>query len=152
MSDSPRDSAASDAPNTDTAVPRFRPSERFWPYVELPEQPTSEELASLDPDLHDALFGPRARPFSFTLVFPRFEGPDYDSAIELAKTAAEYREVGQGDSFRVRARFWPSEARTLKAVFEIVSSREGCEVLIDDRPMPHARELWLPLLWFLLSD
>jgi hypothetical protein len=24
------------------------------------------------------------------------------------------------------------------------------EVLIDDRPLPYARELWLPLAWFLL--
>lgn len=150
MSDSSRHSAHADTSEAPRATPRFRPSERFWPYVELPEQPTPEELAALDPDLHDALFGPRARPFSLTLVFPRFEGPDYDSAIEMAKAAAEYREVGQGDSFRVRARFLPSEARQLKAVFEIVSRRDGCEVLIDDRPMPHARELWLPLLWFLL--
>lgn len=150
MSDSPKKSGPSTGLSPQQDPPRFRPSERFWPYVELPEQPTVEELAALDPDLHDALFGPRARPFSFTLVFPRFEGPDYANAIELAKTAAEYREVGQGDGFRVRARFLPSDARTLKAVFEIVSQHDGCEVLIDDRPMPHARELWLPLLWFLL--
>ena len=24
----------------------------------------------------------------------------------------------------------------------------GTEVLIDDRPIPYTRELWLPLLWF----
>jgi hypothetical protein len=24
-------------------------------------------------------------------------------------------------------------------------------VLIDDRPLPYARELWLPLVWFLIS-
>ena len=35
--------------------PKYRPLERFWPYAELPEQPTNEELATLDPDLHDAL-------------------------------------------------------------------------------------------------
>jgi hypothetical protein len=23
-------------------------------------------------------------------------------------------------------------------------------VLIDDRPVPYARELWLPLIWFLI--
>jgi hypothetical protein len=23
-------------------------------------------------------------------------------------------------------------------------------VLIDDRPVPYARELWLPLVWFLI--
>src|SRR5205823_7971926 len=43
--------------------PKYRPLERFWPYAELPEQPTEEELASLDPDLHEALFGERPRPF-----------------------------------------------------------------------------------------
>jgi hypothetical protein len=23
-------------------------------------------------------------------------------------------------------------------------------VLVDDRPIPYARELWLPLIWFLI--
>ncbi len=26
----------------------------------------------------------------------------------------------------------------------------GCDVLVDDQPMPYARELWLPLVWFLI--
>ena len=30
-----------------------RPVERFWPYVEKPEEPTVEELAALDPELHE---------------------------------------------------------------------------------------------------
>ena len=50
--------------------PKYRPLERFWPYAELPEQPTDDELAAIDPDLQDALFGSRARQFSITLVFP----------------------------------------------------------------------------------
>jgi hypothetical protein len=29
---------------------------------------------------------------------------------------------------------------------------DGVEVLIDDRPVPYARELWLPLFWFLIRD
>ena len=53
---------------------RTQPLERFWPYAEHPEQPTAEELAALDPDLHAALFGPRNLPFSITLVFARFDG------------------------------------------------------------------------------
>jgi hypothetical protein len=40
--------------------PKYRPLERFWPYAELPEQPTDEELASLDPDLREAGRGPRS--------------------------------------------------------------------------------------------
>ena len=57
-----------------------RPAEKFWPYVEKPEEPTAEELAALDPDLHNTLFGPRDLPFSVTLVFPPFEGPNYGVA------------------------------------------------------------------------
>ena len=59
-----------------------RPLERFWPYVEKPEEPTAEELAALDPELHDTLFGPRQLPFSLTIVFPPFEGDNYDLAVK----------------------------------------------------------------------
>jgi hypothetical protein len=132
------------------AVPRYRPEERFWPYVELSEQPGAEELAALNPDLHDALYGPGNRPFSFTIVFPRFAGPQFDQALALAREATEFREVGEGDAYRVRARFLPSEPLKLRQLFELVSDTAGCEVLIDDRPVPYARELWLPLVWFLI--
>ena len=42
--------------------------------------------------------------------------------------------------------------RRLKDLFEIVSPVPGTDVLVDDRPVPYARELWLPLLWFQLLD
>jgi hypothetical protein len=129
---------------------RTRPLERFWPYAEHPEEPTPEELAALDPDLHAALFGPRDIPFSITLVFPRFDGPGYARAVELARNAAEYREVGAGDQFRHRARFFPADALQLRDLFELAGPHPLSEVLIDDRPVPYARELWLPLVWFLL--
>lgn len=127
-----------------------RPLERFWPYADAPEEPTAEELAVLDPDLHAALFGPRDLPFSFTLVFPRFEGEHYARAVEKARQAAEYLEVGSGEQFRHRARFFPSDALQLRDLFDLVAAQPATEVLIDDRPVPYARELWLPLLWFLL--
>lgn len=130
--------------------PRTRPLERFWPYVERPEEPTPEELAALDPDLHAALFGPRDLPFSVTLVFPRVDRPDYARAVDLARASAEYREVGEGETFRHRARFFPGDALQLRDLFDIVGAYPGSEVLVDDRPVPYARELWLPLLWFLL--
>jgi hypothetical protein len=101
--------------------PKYRPLERFWPYAELPEQPTDEELAALDPDLHEALFGARPRPFSIT-----------------------------GASRRYRARFWSSDAARLRDLFQIVGGSDDTEVLIDDRPVPYARELWLPLVWLLI--
>ena len=128
---------------------KYRPIERFWPYADLAEQPTEAELAALDPDLHDALFGATARPFSITLVFPALDIPDFQKALELARASAEFRQTGSGDALRYRARFWSSDASKLRDLFRMVDSH-ATEVLIDDRPVPHARELWLPLVWFLI--
>lgn len=130
--------------------PKYRPLERFWPYAELPEQPTEAELASLDPDLHEALFGARSRPFSITVVFPALDSPDFPKALELARGSAEFRETGSGEQHRYRARFWSSDAPRLRDLFEIVGRSDATDVLIDDRPVPYARELWLPLVWFLI--
>jgi hypothetical protein len=127
---------------------KYRPVERYWPYVEKPEEPTAEELAALDPDLHTTLFGPRELPFSITLVFPSFGGENYPRALEQARASAEYLETGEGADRRHRARFFSTDALRLKELFEIVGPVPGTEVLIDDRPIPYTRELWLPLLWF----
>jgi len=133
-----------------TEVPKVRPLERFWPYAELPEQPTDEELARLDPDLHEALFGARPRPFSITIVFPKIDVERFDRALALARESAEFRETGAGEQLRYRARFWSSDAVKLWQLFQIVGGSDSTEVLIDDRPVPFARELWLPLVWFLI--
>ena len=130
--------------------PRYRPRERFWPYVDLPEHLSDEEIAKLDPDLHAELFGTPPRPLSITIVFPVLDTPDFEQALELARASAEYTTTGQGSSFRHRARFWPSEAVRLRDLFEIVGRFDATDVLVDDRPLPYARELWLPLIWFLI--
>ena len=131
-------------------VPDYRPVERFWPYVDLTEQPSAEELAALSPELSEALFGTQPLPFSITIEFPAFEGPDYARAIEIARASAEYRELGDGAQRRHRARFFPQAALNLRSLFELVGRFDATEVLIDDRPVPYARELWLPLVWFLI--
>jgi hypothetical protein len=131
-------------------VPDYRPVERFWPYVDLPEQPSDEEIAALDPELSEALFGTPTLPFSVTLEFPVFPGPDYTRALELARGSAEYRDLGKGDRLRHRARFYPQDAVRLRDLFDIVGRLDATDVLIDDRPVPYARELWLPLIWFLI--
>lgn len=131
-------------------APRYRPRERFWPYVEVPEEPTDEEIAALDPELREELFGPTGRPFSITVVFPRFDRPDYQRAVEIARGAEEYLEVGSAERFRHRARFLPRHVERLRELWAVVGSLDEAEVLIDDRPLPYARELWLPLFWFLL--
>jgi hypothetical protein len=130
--------------------PKYRPLERFWPYAELTEQPTEQELAALDPDLQEALYGARPRPFSITLVFPDLEVPNFAQALVLARASAEFRETGSGANHRYRARFWPADALRLRDLFHIVGHADATEVLVDDRPIPYARELWLPLVWFLI--
>ena len=133
-----------------SAPPRYRPRERFWPYADLPEQLTDDEIAKLDPDLHAELFGTPPRPLSITLVFPVLDTPDYARAVELARGSAEYIETGRESTLRHRARFWPSDAVKLRDLFELVGRFDATEVLVDDRPLPYARELWLPLIWFLI--
>ena len=134
----------------DVPVPDYKPVERFWPYVDLPEQPTPEELAALQPELAEALFGAPRRPFSVSLEFSPFDGPQYQRALEMARASAEYRELGSGQSVRHRARFYPDAALKLRDLFEIVGPFDSTDVLIDDKPVPYARELWLPLVWMLI--
>ena len=131
--------------------PEYRPVERFWPYLNLSEQPSEEELARLDPELSEVLFGTPKRPFSLSIEFPAFDGPQFAKAIEMARASDEYLELRRGQETRHRARFYPQHAARLRDLFEIVGRLDATEVLIDDRPLPYARELWLPLVWFLIS-
>jgi hypothetical protein len=140
----------SSSPAPFVSTPTRRPIERFWPYVELSEEPSAEELAALDPDLHAALFGPRDLPFSVTLVFPDVAEAVREEVRCKAAAAREYRVVGDGASRRHRARFYSSDVEALRDLYTLVGALPEAEVLIDDRPVPYARELWLPLLWFQL--
>jgi hypothetical protein len=132
-------------------VPDYRPVERFWPYVDLPEQPTPEELAKLHPELAEALFGTPRQPFSISLEFSPFDGADFAKALEMARAADDYRELGTGPAARHRARFYPEHALKLRNLFEIVGRFDSTDVLVDDKPVPYARELWLPLVWMLIK-
>jgi hypothetical protein len=131
--------------------PVYRPLERFWPYADLPEQPTDEELAALHPELRQALFGAPALPFSISLSFPRFDGPNYERAVELARASDEYIETTVGGELRHRARFYPGDRPLrLRDLYEVVGGMDECEVLLDDQPVPYGKALWLPLVWFLI--
>jgi len=131
--------------------PLYRPLERFWPYAELSEQPSDEELAALNPELRDALFGGRKWPFSISVVFPEFEGEQYAQALALAKASDEYVEARADGRVQHRARFVPGDRPLrLRDLYDLVSGVHGHDVLIDDRPVPYARELWLPLVWMLI--
>jgi hypothetical protein len=131
-------------------TPKYRPIQRFWPYVDVPEEPTDEEVAAIDPELRAELFGAETRPFSITIAFPRSEGESYDKAVAMARRASEYQELGRGDEFRHHARFFARDVAGLRDLWAVVGSQHDVDVLIDDRPVPFARTLWLPLAWFLL--
>jgi hypothetical protein len=131
--------------------PEFRPVERFWPYAELSEQPDDEELAQLHPELRAVLFGAPVLPFSISLTFPAFDGEAYDAALVRARASDEYSEFDVSGIRTHRARFYPgSRPADLRDLYELVAAVPGNEVLIDDRAVPYARELWLPLVWFLI--
>ena len=56
--------------------------------------------------------------------------------------------VQQGEVLRPSSELWLM--RALRTLFEIVGRLHACDVLIDDRPVPYAKELWLPLIWLLI--
>jgi hypothetical protein len=132
--------------------PVYRPLERFWPYADLSEQPSDEELAALHPELRQALFGAVALPFSISIDFPKFASDAYTRAVDLARGSDEYLETTKEGELRHRARFFPADRPLrLRNLYELVAGVEGMEVLVDDQPVPYARELWLPLVWFLIE-
>ncbi len=138
-------------PLSPRANPFYRPLERFWPYAELSEQPTNEELAQLHPELKQALFGAPERPFSISLVFEEFGGLGYSRAVDLARASDEYIETTTDGVKRHRARFYPGDRPVrLRDLHALVQSAPGFDVLIDDQAVPYAKELWLPLVWFLI--
>ena len=131
--------------------PDTRPLERFWPYTDLAEQPSDEELAKLEPELREAVYGPLNLPFSVSLRFPAFERDDYARAVELAKASDEYFVKETEGRVWHRARFFTHDRpMRLRDLYLIVATVPGNEVLINDRYVPYARELWLPLVWLLI--
>jgi hypothetical protein len=131
--------------------PFYKPLERFWPYADLPEQMTDEELAALAPELRQAFLGAPDRPFSISIVFPEFGGLSYSRALDLARASDEYVESSVDGLRRHRARFYPHDRPArLRDLYALVADTPGLEILVDDRPVPYAKELWLPLVWLLI--
>jgi hypothetical protein len=131
--------------------PEHRPLERFWPYAELSEQPSDEELARLHPELQSALFGAPALPFSISIEFAGGADERHVRALELAKASDEYVSLEVDGVERHRARFFPGDRPLrIRELYELVGGDADSRVLIDDQPLPYARELWLPLVWFLI--
>lgn len=131
--------------------PDERPLERFWPYTDLAEQPSDDELARVEPDLREALFGPLNLPFSVSLIFPEFPGEAGARAVQLAQAADEYSASDAEGHRWHRARFFTGDRpMRLRDLYLLVAAVPGTDVLINDRRVPYARELWLPLVWLLI--
>src|ERR1044072_5426575 len=113
--------------------PSSRPLDGFWPYADVPEQPTEEELAQASPELRAVLLGAPAQPFSLSIELPVFSSPSYDRAVTPARQSDEYVELRSDGGTRHRARFFPARARDLRDLFELVATVPGSEVLVDDR-------------------
>ncbi len=109
-------------------------------------RPTKSSRGSI-PELAEALFGTPRRPFSVSLEFPPFDGPDFERALGHG---ARRRPSSSRSARRRGAATVPVSIRRtrsqLRDLFEIVGRFDATDVLIDDRPVPYARELWLPLL------
>jgi hypothetical protein len=61
-----------------------------------------------------------------------------------ARSAARHAN-GAGPGAPASERVGESEGRSPS-----VEWMDATDVLIDDRPVPYTRELWLPLMWFLI--
>jgi hypothetical protein len=135
-----------------SSPPPYRPAERFWPYADLSDDLSEEELVRLRPELREVLFGTSEdRPFSISLTFPAFSGENYARALEMARRSDEYVEGTWDGVLTHRARFFPAtRPADLRDLWDLICDVPGTDVLVDDRPVPYARTLWLPLVWFLI--
>ena len=111
------------------------------------------DIAHLPDEMADILYpGRRRRPFRVTIEFEPFEGPDSARAMELARRAAVYREKKETAGVVHHAAFETSQASDMRALFQLVGSRPGTEVLLDGKRVPYATELWLPLFWLFVGE
>lgn len=126
--------------------------ERAKNYIErLPEiiERREKDISHLDPRMIEILYPERAsREFTITVVFGPSEDPTYPEAVTLAEQAPRYRREGSGRAVRHYATYTVNEVEALHRLFTRVGDYPSCEILVKDRKVPYARELWLPFFWF----
>jgi hypothetical protein len=110
------------------------------------------DISHLSDDLADILYpGRRPRPFRMAVVFDDFDGPEGTRAVQLARKSPVYHETMTGAARRHSASFETRGAGLLRDLFTLVGQRPGTDVLLDGKPVPYARELWLPLFWIFVG-
>lgn len=106
-------------------------------------------LASLDPATAKLLFPERfVEPIEVTLVCPPV-APETGAA--LGKLAGDAR-VSVDPAGGRRLTFTLAQLESLHETYLLLEQESAAfEVLIDGKQVPMVRELWLPLMWGLLS-
>ena len=111
------------------------------------------DLSHLSDDMVDVLYpGRRPRPFRMGLAFDAFEGSAFPHAVELARRSSVYRETREGEAIRHHAGFDATQAAVFRELYDLVGSRPGTDVLVDNKKVPYARELWMPLYFIHLAS
>jgi len=105
-----------------------------------------DDISHLSDEMVDILYpGRRPRPFRLGVVFDAFEGDGSSRALELARLSPVYRETSEGERRRYHAAFDATQAAVFHDLYLIVGKRPGTDVLVDNKKIPYAREIWIPL-------
>ena len=131
-------------------------AERAKNYIErLPEiiERPEKDISHLDPRMVEILYPDRApRDFTLTVVFGPSQDPGYPEALALAERAPRYRREGADRFLRHYATYSVDQVEELHRLYARVGHYPTCELLVKDKKVPYARELWLPLFWFFLRE
>ena len=123
--------------------------ERLPEIIERPEK----DISHLDPRLLEILYPDRApREFTVTVVFGPSDDPAYAEAVALAERAPRYRREGSERWLRHYATYTVDQVKELHELFGYVGENPSSEILIKDKKVPYARELWLPFFWFFRKE
>lgn len=115
--------------------------------------PEERDISHLSDEMADVLYpGQRRRPFRMGVVFDTFAGPDFSRALEIARRSPVYREIAEGETRRHHAAFDAASPELFRDLFHIVGDRPGTDVLVDNKKVPYARELWIPLYFIHLRS
>lgn len=129
-------------------------AERAKNYIErLPEiiERPEKDISHLDPRMVEILYPDRApSEFTLTVVFGPSDDAGYAEAVSLAERAPRYRREGAGRFLRHYATYSVDQVEELHRLYARVGEYPTCELLLRDKKVPYARELWLPLFWFFL--
>ncbi|MFQ5791524.1 MAG: hypothetical protein ACE5JI_13715 [Acidobacteriota bacterium] len=130
--------------------------ERAKNFIErLPEiiERREEDISHLDSRMVEILYPERAqRDFTITVVFGPSDDPSYPRAVALAERAVHYRREGSDRWLRHYATYTIDRVEDLRRLFSWVGDYPSCEILVKDKKVPYARELWLPFFWFFVKE